>query len=95
NDLWASKEEARHDLLNKGGFRYFAPAAFESFLDCALRPLGNTGAVTLASTKVHDFVYHGSDDAVTPPAEALAELCEADKIPVHLIVSVKDEFRYA
>ncbi|KAG6889264.1 hypothetical protein C0995_002259 [Termitomyces sp. Mi166 len=31
-DKWANINEARQELLNKGGFRYFAPEVFEFFL---------------------------------------------------------------
>ncbi|KAG6828434.1 hypothetical protein H0H92_008008 [Tricholoma furcatifolium] len=92
-DTWASFDEARRDL-SKGPYRKFVPAAFDSFLEFGLRPLDASGAVTLACSKAQEEGYYASDDIVISPAEILMALSEEDKLPVHLIVCLKDEFRY-
>ncbi|KAG6864825.1 hypothetical protein C0991_006917, partial [Blastosporella zonata] len=92
DDTWANIDEARKRLLQKRGFRQFAPAAFELYLKYGLRPFDQSDAVTLACTKLQEFAFYSSQDAIGPATEALVELCEADKISAHLIVCLKDEF---
>ncbi|KAG6915075.1 hypothetical protein DXG01_013570 [Tephrocybe rancida] len=92
-DTWANIEEARQELSRKGAYRSFAPAALESFLECGLRTIGNSGAVTLTCTKAQEAAYYASDDMIVPPAEALIALSKEDQLPVHLIVCLKDEYR--
>ncbi|KAG6808407.1 hypothetical protein H0H93_016972, partial [Arthromyces matolae] len=95
NDRWANIDEARQDLLNKGGFRFFNPAVFELFLKYALRPVDDTGsgAVTLASSRAHDISFHASNEVLDPSGEALFAICQEDRVPVHLIICPKDELR--
>ncbi|KAG6840637.1 hypothetical protein C0991_005402 [Blastosporella zonata] len=92
-DTWASIEEARQELSRKGAYRSFAPAALESFLEFGLRDVDDSGAVTLTCSKVQEAAYYASDDMTVPPAEALIALSKEDRLPVHLIVCLKDEYK--
>ncbi|KAG6901333.1 hypothetical protein C0995_013484 [Termitomyces sp. Mi166 len=91
-DTWASVEEARQDLSRKGGaYRGFVPATLESFL--VRHCLPHFDAVTLTCSKAQEGAYYAANDMILPPAEALIKLSKEDRLPIHLIVCLKDEYR--
>ncbi|KAG6830682.1 hypothetical protein H0H87_007338 [Tephrocybe sp. NHM501043] len=90
---WPSIEEARRELSRKGAYRNFAPTALESFLEFGLRATDDLGAVTLTCSKIQEGAYYASEDMIVPPAETLITLSKEDKLPVHLIVCLKDEYK--
>ncbi|KAH0586755.1 hypothetical protein H2248_007964 [Termitomyces sp. 'cryptogamus'] len=92
-DTWASIEEARQDLSRKGGaYRGFAPATLESFLECGLRCVADAGAVTLTCSKAQEAAYYAANDMIILPAESFIMLSKEDRLPIHLIVCLKDKY---
>ncbi|KAG6852245.1 hypothetical protein C0991_001606 [Blastosporella zonata] len=92
-DTWPSITEARREISSQSAYRTFVPAALESFLENALRPVDDSGAVTLACSKVQEGAYFGATEMIMVPAQALIDICKEDKLPIHLILSLSDEFK--
>jgi len=91
-DSWSSIGEARKEM-GKGAYRTFQPSAFDSYMECGFLPVGSTERVVLACSKLQEAAYYASEDIIKPPSEVLISLQKEDKLPVHLIVCLKDEYK--
>ncbi|KAJ7158142.1 Alpha/beta hydrolase fold-1 [Mycena filopes] len=93
-NTWSSREAARDDLA-KTAFRRWDPLAIDLFVEHALRPVDNSTDVTLRCSTQHESAYYLSPNAdlVEVPTEIFLQLTKEDRLPIHTIICLNDEYK--
>ncbi|KAJ7150512.1 hypothetical protein C8R43DRAFT_1006010 [Mycena crocata] len=93
-NTWPSRQAA-YEELSKTAFRRWDPLAIELFVKHALRPVDNSTDVTLACSTRQEAAYYLSPkaDLVEVPTEIFLQLTKEDRLPIHSIVCLNDEYK--
>ncbi|KAJ6581531.1 Alpha/beta hydrolase fold-1 [Mycena capillaripes] len=93
-DKWPMRAAAEKYLAAHPAFKAWDPRALRLFVDCALRDV-DSGEVVLSCSKAQETAFYLSPtaDYKARPVEIFVELTRADKLPIHLITCLKDEYK--
>ncbi|KAJ7496702.1 Alpha/beta hydrolase fold-1 [Mycena latifolia] len=91
---WENRAEALRQLSTTA-FKRWDSMGVELFVENALHPSVNGSSVTLACSPAQEAAFYLSPDTdlVGRPFERFAQLTAADKLPIHMIVSLDDEYK--
>ncbi|KAJ7478704.1 Alpha/beta hydrolase family-domain-containing protein [Mycena galericulata] len=92
-NTWRSQAAAVEEL-SKTAFRRWDPLAVQLFVKHAIRPVENSTNVTLKSSTRQEAAYYLSPNAdlVEVPTEIFLQLTKEDKLPIHVILCLNDEY---
>ncbi|KAJ7060141.1 Alpha/beta hydrolase fold-1 [Mycena amicta] len=99
---WPSRAEAKRNLAETA-FRVWDPLAVDLFVKHAIRPVddddndgsGSNSAVTLNCSTRQEAAYYlsPSADLVDAPTEIFVQLAKEDRLPIHTIICLNDEYK--
>ncbi|KAJ6590071.1 hypothetical protein DFH09DRAFT_1140820 [Mycena vulgaris] len=91
---WDSRAAALKQLSSTA-FKRWNPVAVELFVEHALHPTADGSGVTLACAPAQEAAFYLSPNAdlIERPFEIFTQLIAADKLPIHMIICLKDEYK--
>ncbi|KAJ7643231.1 Alpha/beta hydrolase fold-1 [Mycena rosella] len=91
---WDSRDAALSQL-SRTAFKRWKPLGVELFVEHALRTGVDGTYVTLTCSPVQEAAFYLSPDTdlVGRPFEIFTQLAAADKLPIHLIICINDEYK--
>ncbi|KAF7371123.1 hypothetical protein MSAN_00747500 [Mycena sanguinolenta] len=91
---WDSRETALKQL-STSAFKRWEPLGVQLFVENAMHPSADGSSVTLACSPAQEAGYYLSPqaDLIERPFEIFTQLTTADKLPIHLIICMNDEYR--
>ncbi|KAF8216524.1 hypothetical protein K438DRAFT_1953452 [Mycena galopus ATCC 62051] len=94
-DKWPTRAAAHQYLAAHPAFKAWDPRALRLFVDCALRDSHSGSEVVLSCSRAQEAGFYSSPtaDYKARPVEIFIELTRADKLPIHLITCLKDEYK--